>query len=396
MSAAPSTAYDVEAVRARFAALRDAPAGAPVFFDTPGGSQVPDAVRAAVDAAMRDAAGNLGGAFATSRRVAAIVEQARDAAAGFLGCSADEVIFGQNMTTLNFALSRAMARTLRAGDEIVVTALDHDASVSPWIEIAEDVGAVVRTAGIDPATCTLDHDGLAAAVGSRTRVIAFSWAANSVGTVIDAPRVCALARSAGALSWIDATHYAAHHRVDVRAIGADVLVCSPYKFCGPHLGLAYGRAEVLEQWRPYKVRPAPSEPVGKRFETGTQPYEQLAGFTAAVAYWNEVDATGAGHAWARALGERFLAGLPQGVSVIGPPTMDERVPTFLLRFAARDAAELSDQLVARGFNVTASEHFYCLGLRETIAGKAVRVGIFHYNTEAEVDALLAALTELTA
>lgn len=392
MSAAAG--FDVEAVRARFASLRDAPADAPIFFDTPGGSQVPDAVRAAVDAAMRDAAGNLGGAFPTSRRVARIVEEAREAAAGFLGCSADEVVFGQNMTTLNFSLSRAFGRTLREGDEIVVTALDHDASVSPWIELAEDVGAVVRTVAIDPETCLLDYDDLAAQVGPRTRVVAFSWAANSVGTVIDAARVCALAREAGALSWIDATHYAAHHAIDVRAIGADVLVCSPYKFCGPHLGLAYGRAEVLAQWRPYKVRPAPSEPVGKRFETGTQPYEQLAGFTAAVAYWNEVDATGAGHAWARALGERFLAGLPEGVSVIGPPTLDDRVPTFLLRFASRDAAEVSDQLVARGFNVTASEHFYCLGLRDLIAGKAVRVGIFHYNTEAEVDGLLGALDEL--
>lgn len=395
MSAA-GTAFDVEAVRARFASLRDAPADAPVFFDTPGGSQVPDAVRTAVADAMRDAAGNLGGAFATSRRVAAIVEQARDDAARFLGCSADEVVFGQNMTTLNFALSRAFARTLRAGDEIVVTRLDHDASVSPWLELAEDLGVVVRTAGIDEATCTLDVADLAAQIGPRTRAIAFSWAANSVGTVIDAARVCTLAREAGALSWIDATHYAAHHAIDVRAIGADVLVCSPYKFCGPHLGLAYGRADVLDGWRPYKVRPAPTEPVGKRFETGTQAYEQLAGFSAAVRYWDDVDATGAGHVHTRALAERFLAGLPDGVGVIGPPALDGRVPTFLLRFDGRDAAEVSDQLVARGFNVTASEHFYCLGLRDVIGGKAVRVGLFHYNTAAEVDALLAALGELTA
>lgn len=384
--------YDVGAVRTRFAALRDP--SAPIFLDTPGGSQVPDEVRAAIDAAMRDAAGNLGGAFPTSRRVAAIVEEARAAAARFLGCSADEVVFGQNMTTLGFALSRAFARTLRAGDEIVVTALDHDASVSPWVELAQDLGVVVRTAGIDPATCTLDWDDLAAQVGGRTRVIAFSWAANSVGTVTDAARVAALAHSVGALSWIDATHYAAHGAIDVRAIDADVLICSPYKFCGPHLGLAYGRAEVIGAWRPYKVRPAPDEPVGKGFETGTQPFEQLAGFTAAVSYWDAVDATGAGHAWACALGERLLAGLPDGAELIGQREMADRVPTFLLRFPGRDAAEISDQLVARSFNVTASEHFYCLGLREAIGGKAVRVGLFHYNTEAEVDALLSALEAL--
>lgn len=384
--------YDVDAVRARFAALD----GARVFLDTPGGSQVPDAVRASVDAALRDATANLGGAFPTSRRVAAIVAEARAAAARFLGCDADEVVFGANMTTLNFTLSRAFARTLRAGDEIVVTALDHDASVSPWLEVADDLGVVVRTAGIDRTMCALDWDDLAAQVSERTRVIAFSWAANSVGSVIDAARVGQLARSVGALSWIDATHYAAHLPVDVRAIGADVLLCSPYKFCGPHLGLAYGRAEVLGAWRPYKVRPAPDDPVGKRYETGTQPYEQLAGFSAAVGYWEAVDAPGAGHAHARALGERLLAGLPRGVRVLGQPGMDERVPTFLLRFDGQDAADVADRLVARGFNVTASDHFYCLGLRELIGGTAARVGLFHYNTAAEVDALLDSLRELVA
>jgi cysteine desulfurase family protein (TIGR01976 family) len=392
--------YDVAAARDRFASLRggeDGNGNTATFFDTPGGSQVPDAVRAAIDEAMRDAAGNLGGTFATSRRVARIVEDARTAAGRFLGCSADEVIFGQNMTSLNFALSRAMARELTAGDEIVVTRLDHDASASPWLAIAEDVGAVVRTVEIDIETCTLDWDDLEAQIGERTRIVSFSWAANSVGTVIDAARAARLAHAVGALVWIDATHYAAHLPIDVRAIDADVLVCSPYKFCGPHLGLAYGRASVVSQWRPYKVRPAPDEPIGHRFETGTQPYEQLAGFVAAVDYWEAVDASGAGHAWARALGERFLAGLPPAARVIGSPTMADRVPTFLLAFAGRDAAAVSDELVARGFNVTASESFYCLGLRERIGPqKALRVGIFHYNTAAEVDALLAALGELAS
>lgn len=390
---AVGAAFDVEAVRARFASLRG---GEAIFFDTPGGAQVPDEVRAAVNGAMRDAAGNLGGAFPTSRRVAAIVEEAHDAAGRFLGCDPEETIFGQNMTSLNFTLSRALARELREGDEIVVLQSDHDASVSPWVEIAHDVGAVVRTAAVDPVTFALDEAALAAEIGERTRVVAFSIASNSVGNVIDAKRVAELAHAAGALSWIDATHYAAHLPVDVRAIDCDLLVCSPYKFCGPHLGLAYGRRSLLETWRPYKVRPAPSDPIGRSFETGTMPYEQLAGFTAAVAYWASVDAAGAGHAHARELGERFLAGLPAGVELIGPPTSAGRVPTFLLRFAGRDAAEVSDELVARGFNVTASEHFYCLGLRETIGGKALRVGIFHYNTAAEVDSLLTALRELTA
>ncbi len=385
--------FDVEAVRARFSSLRG---GEAIFFDTPGGSQVPDEVRNAVADAMRDAAGNLGGTFPTSRRVAAIVEDAHDAAARFLGCAPEETLFGQNMTSLNFSLSRAFARGLREGDEIVVLQSDHDASVSPWLAAAEDTGAAVVTAAVVPETCLPDWADLAAKIGPRTRVVAFSWAANSVGTVVDAARVAELAHAVGALVWIDATHYAAHLPIDVRAIDCDVLVCSPYKFCGPHLGLAYGRAAVLAEWRPFKVRPAPSTPIARAFETGTMPYEQLAGFTAAVAYWEAVDASGAGHAHTRALGDRFLAGLPEGYSVIGPPTSADRVATFLLQLEDRDAAAVSDELVARGFNVTASEHFYCLGLRERIGGKALRVGIFHYNTAAEVDALLAALTEIAA
>lgn len=385
--------YDVAAVRSRFSALD----GSTTFLDTPGGSQVPDAVVVAVADAMRDAAANLGGTFATSRRVAGIVADARAAAGRFLGCSPDDVIFGQNMTSLNFGLSRAMARGLAAGDEILVTRLDHDASVSPWLAIAEDFGVVVRTVGIDEATCTLDYEDLEAQLNDRTRVVAFTWAANSVGTVIDAARVCALAHEAGALAWIDATHAAAHLPIDVEAIGADVLVCSPYKFCGPHLGLAYGRADVLAGWRPYKVRPAPESPVAVRFETGTQPYEQLAGFTAAVDYWHQVDAAGAGHAHARALGQRFLAGLPEGATLLGPPTMEGRVPTFLLRFEGREAADVSEALVQRGFNVTASESFYCLGLKDLIGpSKGLRIGLFHYSTTDEVDATLQALREALA
>jgi len=384
--------YDVAAVRARFTTLD----GRAIFLDTPGGSQVPDAVRAAVSVAMRDSAANLGGTFPTSVRVAEIVERAHEAAGRFLGCSPGEVAFGANMTSLNFALSRTFARDgLRAGDEIVVTRLDHDASVSPWLALAEDLDLTVRLVDIDPQTCRLDLDDLRARLGARTRVVAFSWAANSVGTLIDAAAVCALAREAGALSWIDATHAAAHVPIDVGAIGADVLTCSPYKFCGPHLGLAYVRAAVAEGWRPYKVRPAPSTPVGRRFETGTQPYEALAGFSAAVDYWQEVDAAGAGHAHARALGERFLAGLPDRVRVIGAPTMDDRVPTFLLEVDGHAADAVAAALVARDIYVTAGDSFYCLGLRDRLGPlNAIRIGLFHYTTEAEVDATLAALAAL--
>jgi cysteine desulfurase family protein (TIGR01976 family) len=358
-----STTYDVAAVRARFAALDAGTA----FFDTPGGSQVPDAVRDAVATAMRDSAANLGGTFATSVRVAEIVAAAREAAGRFLGCSPDAVAFGQNMTTINFALSRAFARDgLREGDEVLVTRLDHDASVSPWIEAAHDAGAVVKVVEIDEATCTLDFADLEAKLSDRTRVVAFSWAANSVGTLIDAQRVCAIAHSFGALAWIDATHAAAHVPVDVEAIGADVLICSPYKFCGPHLGLAYVRPEVAEGWRPYKVRPAPDAPIGHRFETGTQPYEQLAGFTAAVEYWEAVDASGAGHAHARALGERLLAGLPEAARLIGQPTADGRVPTFLVSFDDRDASDVANALVARDIAASASDSFYCMGLKPLI------------------------------
>lgn len=388
-----SAGYDVAAVRARFAALdRDL-----TFFDTPGGSQVPDAVRDAVADAMRDAAANLGGTFATSVRVAEIVEEARAAAGRFLGCDPGAVVFGQNMTSLNFALSRAFARTLQAGDEILVTRLDHDASVSPWLEAAHDTGAVVKVIDIDEATCTLDLAALEAQLSERTRVVAFTWAANSVGTLVDAQRICALAHGTGALAWIDATHAAAHVEVDVSALGADVLICSPYKFCGPHLGLAYGRPEVLETWRPYKVRPAPDAPIGHRFETGTQPYEQLAGFAAAVGYWEQVDATGAGHAHAMALGQRLLDGLGalgDGARLIGRPTMDGRVPTFLVAFDGRAAGDVADALVARGIAASASDSFYCMGLKDLIGARgALRLGLFHYTTEAEVDAVLAGLAD---
>src|SRR5436190_23372397 len=212
------------------------------------------------------------------------------------------------MTTLNFALTRTVARTFRPGDEVIVTRLDHDGNVAPWLELQRDLDIVVRFADIDDE-CRLDLAQLESLLSERTRVVAFPWAANSVGTIVDVARVAELAHSAGALAWVDAVHYAPHGPIEVAAAGADVLVCSPYKYFGPHLGVVFARAELLERWRPYKVRPAAETPLGHRFETGTLPHEQLAGFVAAVRYIESIgfDAIVAHE---RELGERFLAGLP--------------------------------------------------------------------------------------
>jgi len=245
----------VDEIRARFGAL-DSPLA---YFDGPGGTQVPDSVIDAIAGYLRRSNANLGGPFATSRASDALVTNARIAAAGFLGAAPDEVAFGANMTTLNFALSRACARGWRAGDEVVVTQLDHDANVSPWLELAHDLDLTVRFAEIT-GDCRLDLDQLASLLSERTRVVAFPWASNAVGTVTDVARVAALAHEAGALAWVDAVHYAPHGPIDVAAVGADVLLCSPYKFYGPHLGLAFARPELLERWRPYKVRPADDTP----------------------------------------------------------------------------------------------------------------------------------------
>ena len=302
-----AVALDVTAVRARFSALERPTA----FFDGPGGTQVPDSVIDAMTSYLRESNANLGGApFETGRRSNALVVEAHEAAARFLGCSPDEVGFGLNMTTLNFALSRTVGRELRAGDEIVVTRLDHDGNVSPWLELAADLDLVVRFADLREEDATLDLEDLERQLGDRTRVVAFPWASNAVGTITDVRRIADLAHEAGALAWVDAVHYAPHGPIDVEAAGVDVLLCSPYKFFGPHLGLFFGRREVIERWRPYRVRPAPLEPPAGRFETGTLPHEALAGFCAAVEYVESVGRD-AMVAHERELGVRFLAGLPE-------------------------------------------------------------------------------------
>ena len=382
--------FDVEGVRRRFSALQ----ADLVFFDGPGGTQCPDEVIDAIATYLRESNANVSGPYEHSRRTEALVGRSRETAAGFLGCSPEEVVFGANMTTLNFALSRTTGRELRSGDEILVTRLDHDANISPWLELAHDRDLAVRFVDIRE-NCTLDMDDLEGRLTERTRVVAFPVASNAVGTLTDVSRIVELAHSAGALAWADAVHYGPHGPIDVAAWGVDVLVCSPYKFFGPHLGLAFGRRELLESWRPYKVRPASNEPLGHRFETGTLPHELLAGFVAAVSYvrsigWEDIVA------WETELGARFLAGLPESCRLHGLPTMDSRVPTFAFSVDGLAAPEAAARLGEQGFAVWHG-NYYALEVMRRLSledGGAVRVGLVHYNTAEEVDRLLAALARL--
>jgi cysteine desulfurase family protein (TIGR01976 family) len=387
--AVAAVAFDVEKVRRRFSALAQPFA----FLDAPGGTQVPDEVGAAMAAAVRDASGNLGAPYRTGRAVEEILARAKADAARLLGSTPDEIVFGQNMTTLDFALSRVAGRELREGDEVLVGALDHDGGVAPWVELAADVGLVVRTVRARD-DLTLDVDDLERQLSPRTRVVAFAWASNAVGTVADAARICALARDAGALSWIDAVHYAAHEPIDVQELGCDVLLCSPYKFCGPHLGIAHVRKELAEGWRPYKARPSASAPVARRFETGTPAFELLAALSATVAYIDSIGGMAAIRVYERELGERFLRGLPEGVTLLGPATMEERVPTFLLTVDGVGARHAAERLAERGLGVWSSDNWYCVGLVDRLPPESLRVGFIHYNTPAEVDLLLDELAAL--
>ena len=378
-------------VRARFSALQQPLA----FFDGPGGTQVPDSVIDAIAGYLRESNANAGGPFVTSHRTDALLELAHDTAARFLGATPDEVAFGANMTTLNFALSRAASREWEAGDEIVCTRLDHDGNVAPWLEVAHDRGMTVRFADVDDE-CRLDLDQLRSLLNDRTRVVAFPWASNAVGTVTPVAEIAALAHEAGALSWVDAVHFGPHGPIDVVAAGADVLLCSPYKFYGPHMGIAYIREKVAEGWRPYKVRPAGDFPVGHRYETGTAAHELLAGFVAAVGYLDEIG-------WdfieehERALGQRFLDGLPAGCHLYGVKGMDTRVPTFAFNVEGHSPQAVAEYLGAAGVAVWHG-NYYAVEImnRLSLPEGAVRVGVVHYNTESEVDGVLSALADLAA
>ena len=384
-----TTALDIAAVRARFSALDRRLA----FFDGPGGTQCPDEVIDAIARYLHEDNANIGAPYETSIRTVELVDLAHETAGRFLGCSAGETAFGQSMTSLNFLLSRAFARTLRPGDEIVHTALDHDANVSPWLEIAYDMDVTVRVAGLTD-DLEVDYADLERQLSNRTRVVAFPLAANSVGTAPDARRIVELAHSAGALAWADAVHYGPHGHIDVAALDVDVLICSPYKYFGPHMGLAFGKQELLESWRPYKVRPAANEPVGHRFELGTSQHELLAGFVAAVEYMESLGWEAMlGHE--RALGDRFLTALPATVDLYGLRTMDGRVPTFCFNVAGHSPEAVARFLAEREIAVWHGDYYAVETMKHLgLDDGAVRAGIVHYNTEDEVDRLLEGLAAL--
>ena len=385
-----ATMLDVNAVRARYSALDRKLA----FFDGPGGTQCPDEVIDAIASYLRVDNANIGAPYETSLRTVELVERAHAAAGRFLQCDPGEVAFGSSMTSLNFLLTRALGRSLEPGDEIVCTRLDHDANVAPWLALAEDLGIVVRFAGVHD-DLSLDLDDLESQLSDRTRVVAFPIASNAVGTTPDVARIVELAHSAGALAWADAVHYGPHGPIDTADWDVDVLLCSPYKFFGPHMGMAFGKRGFLESLKPYKVRPATDDPVGRRFEHGTLQHELLAGFVAAVEYIESIGWE-AMTAHERALGQRFLDGLPEPVELYGLRTMEGRVPTFAFNLPGRTSENVATELAARKIAVWWGDYYAIeimkqLGLEES---GAVRAGFVHYNTADEVDRLLAALDEL--
>lgn len=418
-------APDLSPVRSQFPALSREDAGRPaVFFDGPGGTQVPQRVIDAMSRYLAHTNANHGGAFRTSRESDAILHAAHQAMADFLNAaSADEIIFGPNMTTLTFALSRAIGRELRPGDEVVITRLDHDANRAPWQALAER-GAVIKEVDFDPADCTLRLDDLARQLTPRTRLVAVGYASNAVGTVNPIARLAAMAHSVGAWLWVDAVHYAPHGPIDVQALGCDFLVCSPYKFFGPHSGVAWGRYELLERLQAYKVRPAGNLPPAK-FETGTQSHEAQAGVVAAIEYLAELgeefgaafadrfpgftgrrlalkQAMAAIQAYERPLFAHFVAGLLAipGLSFYGIrdfDRFDQRTPTAAFRLAGHTPRAVAEHLARRGIYVW-DGNFYALAVTERLGleetGGFVRAGLAHYNTREEVDYCLACLREL--
>jgi cysteine desulfurase family protein (TIGR01976 family) len=392
---------DLTAVRSRFPAL----ASGAAFFDGPGGSQVPQSVIDAVAGYLRDSNANLGGAFRTSRASDEVLERARAAAADFTGGEPESIAFGANMTTLNFQLAHAIARMLEPGDEIVVTALDHDANVSPWLLVAGDHELVVRTAPLRPDDVTLDVDGLEELINERTRVVAFTLASNAVGSIPDAARIAAAAHGAGALAWADGVHLAPHRRLRARELGLDVVLCSPYKFFGPHLGIAAIRPDLAESLPADRVRPASEDPPGHRFEAGTQSHEAIAGALAAIEYLRELGDGDLDAAFAlieqheTQLTARFLSGLPDGIQLYGIRTPEGRTPTFCFNVDGRRPREVAELLAERELYVWDGDYYAlepmrALGLADS--GGAVRAGFLHYTSEDEVERLLEALTDLTA
>jgi cysteine desulfurase family protein (TIGR01976 family) len=398
-----ASTFDVMAVRARFPALaRTGPDGRPfVWADTPGGSQAPDSVIDAVAARMAGGASNTHGSFPLSEEIDALSAEAHRAGAGVLGCDPGEVVFGQNATSLLLHLSRSFSRTLAPGDEVVVTRLDHDANVRPWIFAARDAGAEIRWVDVRNDDVTLDLASFDRQLSDRTRLVAFTLASNAVGTIPPAAELVRRAKAAGALVALDGVHFAQHRAIDLRALGADIVATSPYKFFGPHQGMIGVRRELLASWEPYKLRPA-SDAVPDRWESGTQSHESMAGTIAAIGYIRQVGGFDAIAVHERALATRFLEGVGQipGVRVIGiadPGRMDERTPTFAIRVEGQHPQETSAELARRGI-FTWDGHYYAIEVFDRLglldSGGAVRIGFCHYHTLDEVDRVLGALEEL--
>jgi cysteine desulfurase family protein (TIGR01976 family) len=411
---ATTETFDVTAIRSRFPALgRTGPDGRQyVWVDAPGGSQMVDTAIDAVTARMRAGASNTHGAFGVSEEIDTLISDARRAGADLLGCDPGEIVFGQNATSLLLHLSRSIGRTWGPGDEIVVTRLDHDANVRPWILAAEDAGATVRWVDVRPDDVTLDLDDLATTIGPRTKLVACTLASNAVGTTPPVADVIALAKQAGALVALDGVHLAQHRTIDLHGLGADLVATSPYKYFGPHQGMAAVRAELLASLTPYKLRAAPDDDPD-RWESGTQSHEAMAGTIAAIEYIAEIggggdrrDAVRRGYAsfeaHERELATRFLDGIAglANVRLLGiadPARIDERTPTFALRVGDQHPLDTSRQLGDRGI-FTWEGHYYAievferLGLLET--GGAVRIGFCHYHTLDEVDRVLETLADL--
>ena len=419
MTTAPTviTALDLTRVRAQFPSLSQTVDGQPaVFLDGPGGTQVPQRVIDAISDYLKNSNANTCGAYATSRRTDAVVANARAAMADFFGCEKDEVVFGPNMTTLTFAVSRSIGRELGPGDEILLTHLDHDANVSPWRAL-EERGVTIRFVEINEDDCTLNLADLAQKISSRTRVVAVGYASNAVGTINDVKEIVRLAHQKGALAYIDAVHYAPHGPIDVRALDCDFLVCSSYKFFGPHMGILYGKREHLQRLPPYKVR-ANTNAVPNRWEWGTLNHECIAGITACVDYLADLGrmvdpaastrraallaAYGAIQQHEHALAEILIRGLLTipglkfyGIRDVGK--LDRRCPTVAVRIAGHTPLELATRLGERGF-FTWDGNYYALNLTERLDvekdGGFLRIGLAHYNTAEEVRRFLSALREI--
>lgn len=411
--------FDVQKCRRQFPALERTVNGqTPVFLDGPGGTQVPQSVLDAMVNYLTRCNANHGGAFTTSRESDEILHAAHQAAADLLNApSADEIVFGSNMTTLTLHLSRAFGRTLRAGDELLVTRMDHDANVRPWVLAARDAGATARFVDIHPEDCTLDLDDLGRQLSPRTRLLAVACASNAVGTLNDFRQITRLAHDAGALVYLDAVHYAPHGIIDVREWDCDFLACSAYKFFGPHVGILWGRRELLTELPAYKLRPAPDELPGK-WMTGTQNHEGLAGVAAAIDYLASLGGTdrhpsrrqriatafAAIREYETQLARRLLDGLATRSrfrvwGITKPDQLAWRVPTISITDAEHSPRELAAALARREIyawdgNMYALELTERLGLEQR--GGVLRLGLVHYNTSEEIDRLLHALDEIAA